>query len=314
MDTSQWHSSQHDDEPRDQERDLNVPGHSYWASIGPDSPEKRGAWSRTILEFDGTDNHEIAGGPACDEQAAKQAVDDWEAAACQAASTGPSQPFPAEVPATLLLTYWLPAQYGIPLDPAAVAAKLRKAGWPDEAATAVRIARREITGGDAADDGAVRENDTERAALRDLACAIRKNAELFDAGGPEGKLVGFHDPETFHVWVGQPLDELATHTIAEHTTQGGHRCPWSGSPATHHLDGPVPWQCPAGCYTSIEKAAAPAPGEQAGLAPDTESVIDAIAEREGWTVRTLLGVLIDYLSNQHADDALRAYLEERAAG
>lgn len=79
MDYSQWHSSNHDDEPRDQERDLNIPGHGYWASIGPDNRQQADGWSWTILEFDGTDNDEIESGFADDEQAAKKTVDDWEA-------------------------------------------------------------------------------------------------------------------------------------------------------------------------------------------------------------------------------------------
>jgi hypothetical protein len=308
MDYSQWHSSKHDDEPRDQERDLRVPGHGYWASIGPDARRAPGGWSWVILEFDGTDNHEEASGFAGDEQAAKQAVDDWEAAAIS------SQPARPDSPVTFFLTYWVPTQYGMGLDAAQVAVRLREAGWTAEAGTAERIARGEITGGDATDDGAVSVNDEEGAALRDLAYAIRKNAELFDAGGPGGEPITVDEAETFHVWVGQPDAELATHKIAEHAARNGHRCPWSGTPVTCHLDGPVPWQCPAGCYTTIQKASAPATGDPVGPTPDTGTMVDAIANREGWTERTLLGVLIDYLRNQKADNALIAYLEERAAG
>jgi len=80
MDCSQWHSSLHDDEPRDQERELRAVGHGYWASIGPDSRQQPDGWSWTILEFDGQDNGEVDGGFAGDEHAAKKAVDDWEAA------------------------------------------------------------------------------------------------------------------------------------------------------------------------------------------------------------------------------------------
>ncbi len=46
--------------------------------------------------------------------------------------------------------------------------------------------------------------------------------------------------------------------------------------------------------------------------PGTEQMIRDIASREGWTDTTLLAVLIDYLASQHADDALRSYLEDRA--
>lgn len=80
MDYSQWHSSMHDDEPRDQDRDLHVAGRSYRASIGPDSRDRAGGWSWAILEFDDADNNVIDGGFADDEPAAKKAVDDWDAA------------------------------------------------------------------------------------------------------------------------------------------------------------------------------------------------------------------------------------------
>jgi hypothetical protein len=46
--------------------------------------------------------------------------------------------------------------------------------------------------------------------------------------------------------------------------------------------------------------------------PGTEQMIRDIAGREGWTDATLLAVLIDYLASQHADAALRSYLEDRA--
>jgi hypothetical protein len=71
-DYSQWQSCEHDEEPRDQWRDLFGP---FWAEIGPeDRPGPRG-WSWTILERDSAD--EIAGGYAGSEAAAKQAVQDW---------------------------------------------------------------------------------------------------------------------------------------------------------------------------------------------------------------------------------------------
>jgi hypothetical protein len=46
--------------------------------------------------------------------------------------------------------------------------------------------------------------------------------------------------------------------------------------------------------------------------PGTEQMIRDIVGREGWTDATLLAVLIDYLASQHADDALRRHLEDRA--
>lgn len=73
-----WHSSMHDDEPRDQERELRVDG-GYWASAGPDSRQAPGGWSWDIQQFDGVDNRDVAGGFSDSEEAAKQAVDTWEA-------------------------------------------------------------------------------------------------------------------------------------------------------------------------------------------------------------------------------------------
>jgi hypothetical protein len=75
IDTTQWHSSMYDDEPRDQERDLRIAGRRYWASIGPGNSRTPDGWSWTILEFTGCDNHEIAGDFAGDEAAAKKPVD-----------------------------------------------------------------------------------------------------------------------------------------------------------------------------------------------------------------------------------------------
>jgi hypothetical protein len=106
-DTTQWHSSLHDDEPRDQERDLSIAGHGYWASIGPDSSRTPDGWSWTILEFTGSDNNEIASGPADDEAAAKKAVDEWEAAHQGAPADAP-EPAPSPPPAAILPLAGLP--------------------------------------------------------------------------------------------------------------------------------------------------------------------------------------------------------------
>jgi hypothetical protein len=97
INTTQWHSSGHDGEPRDQERDFRIPGRGYWASIGPDNRRTPDGWSWTILEFTGGDNHEIAGDFADDEAAAKRAVDQWEAAhqGALAEGTEPQPPAPA---------------------------------------------------------------------------------------------------------------------------------------------------------------------------------------------------------------------------
>jgi hypothetical protein len=101
IDTTQWHSSGHDEEPRDQERDLRIASHSYWASIGPDTRRTPDGWSWTILEATDGDNHEIAGDFADDEAAAKRAVDQWEAAHQGALAEGAQQPPPA--PAAVIL-------------------------------------------------------------------------------------------------------------------------------------------------------------------------------------------------------------------
>jgi hypothetical protein len=105
-DTTQWHSSLHDDEPRDQERDLRIAGGRYWASIGPDNRHAPDGWSWTILEFTGSGNDEIAGAPAADEAAAKTAVDQWEAAHQGAPAERAPEPVPQ--PAALLPLAGLP--------------------------------------------------------------------------------------------------------------------------------------------------------------------------------------------------------------
>jgi hypothetical protein len=107
MDTSQWQSSMHGDEPRDQQRDLRIAGRRYWASIGPDSSRTPDGWSWTILEFTGCDNQEIAGDFADDEAAAKTAVDQWEAAHQGALAAG-TEPAPSPPAAAILPLPGLP--------------------------------------------------------------------------------------------------------------------------------------------------------------------------------------------------------------
>jgi hypothetical protein len=92
MDATQWHNSMHDDEPRDQYRDLRIAGRGYCASVGPDNRRAPDGWSWTIMEFAGGDNREIAGDLAEDEAAAKNAVDQWEAAHQGALAEGPELP------------------------------------------------------------------------------------------------------------------------------------------------------------------------------------------------------------------------------
>jgi hypothetical protein len=71
VDFTQWQSMEHHDEPRDQMRDLFGP---YWASVGPeDGP----GWSWTITDSD-LDNADVTGGRTDTEEAAKQAVGEWE--------------------------------------------------------------------------------------------------------------------------------------------------------------------------------------------------------------------------------------------
>jgi hypothetical protein len=70
----------HDDEPRDQDRDLGIP-HLY-GEVGPDSRHGPGGWSWTIVRS--PDGEEIDGGFADDEAAAKRAVDEWERANAEA--------------------------------------------------------------------------------------------------------------------------------------------------------------------------------------------------------------------------------------
>lgn len=74
IDYSQWQSCEHDDAPRDQQRDLHS---GYWAEIGPDNRHVSPGWSWTILYFNQEDNETVADGYVPDKAAAKQAVQDW---------------------------------------------------------------------------------------------------------------------------------------------------------------------------------------------------------------------------------------------
>jgi hypothetical protein len=103
---TKWQASLHEDEPRDQHRDLLIAGHSYWASIGPDIRRKPDGWSWTILEFTGQDSEEIAEGFADDEAAAKAAVAEWESAH-QGATPAP---LPAPLPVAILHVTGLPSR------------------------------------------------------------------------------------------------------------------------------------------------------------------------------------------------------------
>ncbi len=65
-----WVSQGHEDEPRDQQRDLTGP---FWAEVGPD----RDGWTWGVMNFD-EGNAIVADGFAPTETAAKSAVDEWE--------------------------------------------------------------------------------------------------------------------------------------------------------------------------------------------------------------------------------------------
>lgn len=75
-----WHSTG-TDEPRDQQRDLEIPGH--WAEIGPDYPK---GWTWTVLHSNPS-TEEVDGGWAVDEKSAKAAVERWEREALTQLST-----------------------------------------------------------------------------------------------------------------------------------------------------------------------------------------------------------------------------------
>jgi hypothetical protein len=68
---SQWHDSLHDDEPRDQDRDLVIP--HLFGEAGPDGSD---GWSWSIVMFG--DGEVICDGFADTEEEAKAAVDKWE--------------------------------------------------------------------------------------------------------------------------------------------------------------------------------------------------------------------------------------------
>ena len=97
------------------------------------------------------------------------------------------------------VTYWVPTQYRVRVSAVQAAATLRRAGWPDEAVTALRIATGDITDGDAddevADDAAPNGPD-----LHSLAYAVRKASDELGVAGPEGKAADWDTPETYHVY------------------------------------------------------------------------------------------------------------------
>lgn len=95
---------------------------------------------------------------------------------------------------TFEVTWWVPASFRARLDAQDVADKLRAANWPEAAETAARIARREITSGDATETYGDH-------ALGWLAYAIRKNEELFEVGGTDGEPGDYDNAETYHVYV-----------------------------------------------------------------------------------------------------------------
>lgn len=72
MADAEWWSCEHDDEPRDQMRDL---AEGFWADVGPDERERPGGWSWTIMSGEQV----ITDGFADNEAAAKAAVGQWAA-------------------------------------------------------------------------------------------------------------------------------------------------------------------------------------------------------------------------------------------
>jgi hypothetical protein len=69
----EWQSCNHEDEPRDQQRDLFGP---YWAQVGPDTRQDPDGWSFSIIDFD-LDNEDVHGGFTATEDEAKAAVQAW---------------------------------------------------------------------------------------------------------------------------------------------------------------------------------------------------------------------------------------------
>lgn len=98
------------------------------------------------------------------------------------------------------VTYWVPAQYTVRLDAAAVAATLARLGWRAAAAVALRIARGQITEGDATSDIPVPATPVQ-AELARLARALQKNNEALDINGPAGEAGDWEEPDDYHVWV-----------------------------------------------------------------------------------------------------------------
>jgi hypothetical protein len=98
------------------------------------------------------------------------------------------------------VTYWVPTQYRVRVSAVQAAATLRRAGWPDEAVTALRIATGDITDGDATDeagdDAAPNGPD-----LHSLAYAVRRASDDLGVGGPAGEAADWDAPETYHVYV-----------------------------------------------------------------------------------------------------------------
>ena len=108
---------------------------------------------------------------------------------------------------TFEVTWWVRAQFRARLDAGEVAGKLRAANWPEAADVAARIARREITSGDATED-------IEDGALGTLAYAIRENEELFEVGGTDGEPGDWESADSYHVYAGPGTDAAMSRTQA----------------------------------------------------------------------------------------------------
>lgn len=94
------------------------------------------------------------------------------------------------------VTYWVPTRYTVPLGAAAAAATLSRAGQRAAAATALRIARGEITEGDSACEPAGDQAD-----LTGLASALHRANNELGIAGPNGEPGDGDDPDSYHVWV-----------------------------------------------------------------------------------------------------------------
>ena len=108
---------------------------------------------------------------------------------------------------TFEVAWWVSAQFRALLDAGEVAGKLRAANWPEAADVAARIARREITSGDATEV-------LEDGALGTLACAIGENEELFEVGGTDGEPGDWESADSYHVYVGPGTDAAMSRTRA----------------------------------------------------------------------------------------------------